>query len=180
MLRTIILFSLFIALSANDISTEKVPSIAMHGSSDTPTGKFPKLQFDKEEIRARLTDLQYRVTQNFENEPIDSGKYNEFNKKGKYFCIVCDEPLFHSDDKISKRAGYATFNEKNDNIYLTPLNHEKEHKVHCMNCGSYLGVAYDDIYNIIKQNLYVINSASLKFKKLKRQYQGEQYTDEIN
>jgi peptide methionine sulfoxide reductase msrA/msrB len=61
------------------------------------------------ELRARLTDLQYRVTQNQATEPPFSNAYWDNEREGIYVDIVSGEPLFASRDKFKSGTGWPSF-----------------------------------------------------------------------
>lgn len=42
----------------------------------------------------KLTEMQYRVTQEAATEPPFTGKYDQFFEKGIYVDVVSGEPLF--------------------------------------------------------------------------------------
>ncbi|XP_076163916.1 methionine sulfoxide reductase SelR isoform X3 [Ptiloglossa arizonensis] len=69
------------------------------------------VEIDKEEIKKRLTPLQWHVTQEKGTERPFSGCYNKFYEKGTYTCIVCDQELFSSDTKYDSGCGWPAFNE---------------------------------------------------------------------
>ena len=48
----------------------------------------------KEELKKRLTPIQYKVTQEKGTEPPFTGEYNKHKEKGEYTCIVCGDKLF--------------------------------------------------------------------------------------
>ena len=48
----------------------------------------------KEELKEKLTPLQYRVTQEKGTEPAFSDNYHNNKEVGKYECIVCGVVLF--------------------------------------------------------------------------------------
>lgn len=50
--------------------------------------------YSKEELKKRLTDIQYKVTQEKATEAPWTGEYNDHKEKGTYHCVVCDEELF--------------------------------------------------------------------------------------
>ena len=54
----------------------------------------------KEELKERLTTMQYRVTQLSATEPPFTGKYDKFDEEGIYNCIVCGVKLFDSTQKF--------------------------------------------------------------------------------
>ena len=63
------------------------------------------MEFSKEELKKRLTEIQYEVTQNEATERPFSGEYDDFYEDGIYVDIVSGEPLFSSKDKFD--AGCA-------------------------------------------------------------------------
>lgn len=65
----------------------------------------------KEELRKRLTPIQYQVTQEAGTERPFTGKYNKLYEKGVYKCIVCREDLFTSDTKYDSGCGWPAFND---------------------------------------------------------------------
>lgn len=101
-------------------------------------------QYDKEELRTRLTPLQYHVTQergterpfsgiiiylqkltiieiNYKND-LFLGCYNKTFEVGTYVCIVCEQPLFSSETKYDSHCGWPAFNDVLDQgkIKLSP------------------------------------------------------------
>lgn len=65
----------------------------------------------KDELRKRLTPMQYQVTQEAGTERPFTGKYNKVYDKGVYKCIVCREDLFSSDTKYDSGCGWPAFND---------------------------------------------------------------------
>ncbi|XP_064364751.1 methionine-R-sulfoxide reductase B3 isoform X4 [Dromaius novaehollandiae] len=64
-----------------------------------------KVVFSQEELRKRLTPLQYHVTQEKGTESAFEGEYTHHKAQGIYKCVVCGTPLFKStlslvDDKL--------------------------------------------------------------------------------
>ena len=52
-----------------------------------------------DEIRDKLDDEQYRVTQEKATERAFTGKFVDHKTDGTYACVVCDAPLFSSEHK---------------------------------------------------------------------------------
>ena len=63
----------------------------------------------KEELRKRLTQIQYEVTQNNGTEPPFANEYWEHKEEGLYVDVVSGEPLFSSLDKFDSRCGWPSF-----------------------------------------------------------------------
>ena len=63
----------------------------------------------KQELKEKLTDLQYEVTQNAKTERPYQNEYDELFQKGIYVDIVSGEPLFLSTDKFNSGCGWPAF-----------------------------------------------------------------------
>jgi peptide methionine sulfoxide reductase msrA/msrB len=62
-----------------------------------------------EELKKRLTPLQYRVTQREGTEPPFQNEYWDNKKHGLYVDVVSGEPLFSSLDKYDSGTGWPSF-----------------------------------------------------------------------
>ncbi|CAH1719594.1 unnamed protein product [Chironomus riparius] len=69
------------------------------------------MELNKDILKKRLTPLQYQITQECGTERPFSGKYNKFNKKGIYVCVVCHQDLFSSEFKYESSCGWPSFND---------------------------------------------------------------------
>jgi len=120
----------------------------------------------KDQLRARLTPLQWEVTQNRDTEAPFTGTYWNHKDTGLYRCIVCQEQLFHSAEKFDSGCGWPAFSrpavpeavrEAKD------LSHGMlRTEVVCARCGAHLGHWFPDGP---QQTRYCINSASLAFER---------------
>lgn len=141
----------------------------------------PKYQASKEELKARLSPVQFRVTQLKSTEPPNSGEYCKFNKKGTYHCIVCDEELFKSDTKYESGCGWPAFFAPSEesklkfvkdyalvgsaNLLLIAKNANMIRlEVLCSNCDAHLGHRFDDGPISKGGKRYCINSAAMRFQ----------------
>ena len=63
----------------------------------------------QEELKKRLTPMQYKVTQEDGTEPAFKNEYWDNHKPGIYVDIVSGEPLFSSIDKYESGTGWPSF-----------------------------------------------------------------------
>lgn len=120
-----------------------------------------------EQLKNKLTKLQYEVTQNNATEPPFKNEYwNEF-RKGIYVDIVSGKPLFLSTDKFESGCGWPAFSrpiEDNDLVEIKDTSHGMiRTEVRTKESNIHLGHVFND--GPINQGglRYCINSASLKF-----------------
>ena len=68
-----------------------------------------KTVFDKNELQKRLSEIEYKVTQESGTERPFTGKYWNLFQDCFYHCIVCDIALFKSEDKFESQCGWPAF-----------------------------------------------------------------------
>ena len=120
----------------------------------------------EEEIKNKLSELEYNVTQKSQTEKPYSSKYDKFDEKGIYVDIVTGEPLFSSRDKFDAGCGWPSFTKPIDeNInYLKDFSHGMiRTEVKSKSGNSHLGHVFDDGPKEKGGNRYCINGASLRF-----------------
>ncbi|XP_029810735.1 methionine-R-sulfoxide reductase B3 isoform X2 [Suricata suricatta] len=68
-----------------------------------------KVVFSQQELRKRLTPLQYHVTQEKGTESAFEGEYTHHKDPGIYKCVVCGTPLFKDFPDIQKQRYQQTW-----------------------------------------------------------------------
>ena len=61
------------------------------------------------DLKNKLSDLAFKVTQEGRTEPPFSGEYNNLYSNGKYVCVCCGTPLFSSKNKFNSKSGWPSF-----------------------------------------------------------------------
>jgi len=121
----------------------------------------------KSELKKKLTDEQYRVTQEKATERSFSNSYYKLNDKGIYVDIVTGKPLFSSADKYDAGCGWPSFTKPitTDALqYLTDKSLGMERtEVISKKGNSHLGHVFEDGPQDKGGLRYCINGAALKF-----------------
>lgn len=131
--------------------------------------KYPKPSDD--DLKRKLTDIQYRVTQKNETESSFSNEYWDNKEKGIYVDVATGEPLFSSSDKFDSGCGWPSFSKPIAKDVVT----YREDKSYNMNRtevrsrsgDSHLGHVFNDGPEELGGLRFCINSASIKFIPLK-------------
>lgn len=121
--------------------------------------------YTDEELRKKLTPLQYKVTQEGGTEPPFNNLYWDHKEEGIYVDIIDGTPLFSSTDKFQSGTGWPAFTKPIDANFIE----ESEDNSHFMTRTeissekSHLGHVFEDGPKSEGGLRYCINSAALDF-----------------
>ncbi|MCH5319455.1 MAG: peptide-methionine (R)-S-oxide reductase MsrB [Paramuribaculum sp.] len=146
----------------------------------------PKKVYTKpsdDELKAKLTPLQYEVTQHNATERPYTNEYDREFRPGIYVDITTGEPLFLSSDKFDSGCGWPAFSKpisKDLIVNLRDTSHGMERvEVRSKTGDAHLGHVFPDGPEETGGLRYCINSASLRFIPL-QDMKAEGYGDLIS
>ena len=126
---------------------------------------YPKPSQD--ELKTRLTEEQYQVTQESATERPFHNAYDQTFEEGIYVDITTGEPLFFANDKFASGCGWPSFSRpiaKDVVHYYQDLSHGMERiEVRSRSGNAHLGHVFTDGPREQGGLRYCINSASLRF-----------------
>lgn len=125
-----------------------------------------KTDKDRNELRKRLTPIQFEVTQNNATEPPFRNEFHDHHEEGLYVDIVSGEPLFSSRDKYDSGCGWPSFTKP---IHNGSVQEHEDYshgmirtEVRSREADSHLGHVFPDGPGPDGLR-YCINSAALRF-----------------
>ena len=131
--------------------------------------KYHKLS--DEELKSKLTEKQYKVTQLADTESAFNNEYWNFFEPGIYIDITTGEPLFSSKDKFESQCGWPSFSKP---IVPEVIKYHRDNSFNMERIEvisrvgkSHLGHVFDDGPKEFGGLRYCINSAAIEFIPLK-------------
>lgn len=120
----------------------------------------------KEDLKNKLTDIQYYVTQENGTEPPFNNEFDSHYEDGIYVDVVSGKPLFSSTDKYDAGCGWPSFTKPIQTEEVTEhfdVSHGmRRTEVRSKAADSHLGHVFPDGPGPAGLR-YCINSAALRF-----------------
>lgn len=137
-----------------------------------------------EELKTKLTDIQYKVTQENDTEASFSNQYFDNFEPGIYVDVVTGEPLFSSTDKYESGCGWPSFTKPiipEVVLYYKDTSYNMVRtEVRSRSGDSHLGHVFEDGPKEQGGLRYCINSASIRFIPLEEMAEeGYAYLENI-
>lgn len=142
-----------------------------HGEADAspatqPDTSTPKAAPNVDDLKQRLTKLQYEVTQQCGTERAFANEYWDNKKPGIYVDVVDGTPLFSSTDKFDSGTGWPSFTKPLDAAVVKEVRDESHGmariEVRSSRADSHLGHVFEDGPRPTGLR-YCMNSASMRF-----------------
>jgi methionine-R-sulfoxide reductase len=159
---------LILALCLSTVNTNAEEHKDTTMSSEQANNKSEK-HYSKpsdEELKAKLTPLQYNVTQDESTEPPFKNDYWDEHRAGIYVDVVSGEPLFSSLDKFDSGTGWPSFTKPLVSDHITEKKDNRlffsRTEVRSKFADSHLGHVFPDGPQPTGLR-YCMNSAAMRF-----------------
>lgn len=99
------------------------------------------------EWRSLLSPAQYQVLREEGTERRFSSPLNGEQRKGRFVCAGCGQPLFSSEAKFDSRTGWPSFYAALPGALETRIDRKlfmERTEYHCANCGGHQGHVFPD------------------------------------
>ena len=155
-------------LAAQGVSRAQAPAPAPAPSKTEAKTEKPAVVIPSdEELKKKLTPIQYAVTRQNGTERPFTNEFWQHKEEGIYVDIISGVPLFSSTDKFDTECGWPGFSKPINDAEVKNLS-DKTHgmeriEVRSQTGNAHLGHVFDDGPKEKGGLRYCINSASLRF-----------------
>lgn len=150
-------------------------------SAEPPWNDFRKPS--DQELKQKLTDIQYKVTQQSGTETAFKNPYWDNKDAGIYVDIVSGEPLFSSTDKFKSGTGWPSFVRPLNSKFITLIEDNTlfttRTEVRSKIANSHVGHVFNDGPADRGGKRWCMNSAAMKFVP-KEKMEAEGYGDYVS
>lgn len=136
------LFFLIVTMESNTVASPR-PDNPYYSRTDAT-----KLNLSDADWKKVLSPDVYAIARGKGTEQAFTGKYNDFDGVGSYYCAACGNALFRSDAKFASSCGWPSFFQplRKDGVLYRPdtsygMNRTE---VLCGRCDAHLGHLFDD------------------------------------
>jgi methionine-R-sulfoxide reductase len=156
------------ARSADDLPDQVTVRLLGPDQQPLPPENVPSVKKTEEEWLRQLGPAAYRIVRAQGTERPFCGTLLDNKKKGIYFCVACDLPLFSSEAKFDSGTGWPSFFQPFARENITELE-DTSHgmvrtEIRCTRCGGHLGHVFPDGPPPTRLR-YCLNSESLTFRE---------------
>ena len=116
-------------------------------NSSIPIQKVRESSTIKDHWKEILTPEQYHVLRESGTEVPFTGALNHETRKGTYYSVGCDKPLFRSEQKYDSGTGWPSFSApiSENALVLRKESGILDDRIEVLDtCGSHLGHVFDD------------------------------------
>jgi len=137
------LLFLIVTIGSNNLASPHQPDNPYYSRTETT-----KLTLSDAEWKKVLSPEVYAIARGKGTERAFTGKYNDFDGIGSYYCAACGNALFRSGAKFASSCGWPSFFEplrKDGVLYRPDSSHGMNRtEVLCGRCEAHLGHLFDD------------------------------------